>query len=282
MVLARRSRGAFSGSERSCKLAAVSETTIEYLSPAQPTGFPSVWFEFANQDHFWMQWRCRVTSRLIEALGLSRRERLRGLDVGSGAGELRAQLEQLTDWHIDIADLSQEALQLAKPGRGRILYYDVTQRASNLLGSYDVAFLFDVIEHVDDARLMLASTLAHLRPGGHLLVNVPALPALWSAYDVANGHRRRYTAGALRGELAGLACDVRLIHYWGLSLVPLLFARRLLLGSRPSAVTMRSGFQPPGRLTDRLLKALMRLELGLVRRPVLGTSVIAGVRRLEG
>jgi hypothetical protein len=112
-----------------------------------------------------------------------------------------------------------------------------------------------------------------------LLVNVPALPVLFSAYDAAQGHQRRYTRQSLSAEFAGLPCWVDSVAYWGMSLVPLLAARKLMLGSKPSASTMRKGFRPPGRLVNGALTLLMRAELSLLRRPPVGTSVMAAATK---
>jgi SAM-dependent methyltransferase len=227
-----------------------------------------------------MQWRSAVALRLIELARVPRDRDLLALDIGCGAGQFREQIERATSWRVDVTDLNPSALRLAKQGRGRTLYYDVTQRVPAMLGSYDTVFLFDVIEHVEDARGLLASALEHLRPGGHLLINVPALGVLFSAYDAAQGHLRRYTRQMLAAQLEGLPCQLIAAQYWGLSLVPLLGLRRILLGRRPTPNTMRSGFRPPSGSVNRALKALMGLELRLVRRPLLGTSVMAAVRRL--
>jgi len=252
---------------------------IEHLSPVRGTGFPDEWYGMAGEEHFWIRSRTAVALAMLDTLGPRRSEPLKALDIGCGAGQLRDQLETATSWRIDITDLNLAALEAARPGRGRVLYYDATELAPDLVGAYDAVFLFDVIEHVEDSRGLLSAALAHLRPGGRLLVNVPALPALFSAYDAAQGHQRRYTRRSLSAELAGLACRVDSVAYWGMSLVPLLAARKLMLGSKPSAGTMRTGFRPPGKLANDALNLLMNAERALLRRPPIGTSVMAAATK---
>ncbi len=255
------------------------EPAVEYLSPVAETPFPDDWYAFADASHFWMQWRLEVTLQLSERLGVGRDRPLRALDIGGGAGRFRGQLESRTGWRVDMTDLNLPALRMAERARGRTLYYDVTQPDRSLAGSYDACFLFDVIEHLKEPRALLAAGLAHLRPGGYLFVNVPALQSLFSAYDVAAGHLRRYSRRTLAAEIAGLSGELIAIRYWGLGLVPLLALRRLVAGRTPDASTIRSGFEPPNQLAHRVLKALMRAELRLVRDPPIGTSVMAAVRR---
>jgi hypothetical protein len=252
---------------------------IEHLSEPREQAFPDDWYDLADASHFWMQWRLAVALRLLDVAGVPRGEPLAALDIGGGAGGFRSQLEACTSWGVDLTDLNTEALKRAPAGRGRILYYDVTQPKPALLGRYDACFLFDVIEHVEEPRALLAAGLAHLRPGAHLLVNVPALPSLRSAYDDAAGHLRRYTRASLAAELSGLPGTPIAIRYWGLCLVPLLALRKLVAGSKPGADTIRTGFEPPNALVHAGLKALKSVELAVSRNPPVGTSVMAVVRR---
>lgn len=256
-------------------------SSIEYLSPVRETEFPENWYELADASHFWMQWRLGVTLRLLDRLAVPRDRELRALDIGCGAGLFRQQVEGTTKWVVDATDLNLPALRMARAARGRTFYYDVTREEPSLVGRYDVCFLFDVIEHVPDERALLSSALRHLRPGGHLLVNVPALQSLFSAYDVAAGHLRRYTRSRLAAAFAGLPAELRAVQYWGLTLVPLAAARRVRVGQTPTPDTIRVGFQPPSRAVNSALTALSRLEAKLLERPPLGTSVLAAVRRPE-
>jgi SAM-dependent methyltransferase len=138
--------------------------------------------------------------------------------------------------------------------------------------------LFDVLEHLPEPRQLLRSTLRHLKPGGLVLVNVPALPGLTSAYDLAAGHLRRYTTASLATELSGPGLDQRLLRYWGLSLIPLLAARKLVVAGGGPA-TIQRGFQPPLAAINAALVGLMHLETRVLRTPVAGTSVLyAGIK----
>ena len=64
--------------------------------------------------------------------------------------------------------------------------------------TFDLITCLDVIEHTPDDVLTLTELRAWLKPGGWLLVTVPAYQALWSRHDVANHHYRRYRRGTLR------------------------------------------------------------------------------------
>jgi SAM-dependent methyltransferase len=254
--------------------------TIEYLSPVADVSFPVEFYDIGEGGHFWMQWRLAVALRLVEASGLALDRPLRVLDIGGGAGRFRDQVERTTRWRMDMTDLHLPALRMARPARGRTLYYDVTRADPALLGSYDAAFLFDVIEHVASPGPLLRAAVAHLRPGGDLFLNVPAIPALYSAYDVVQGHVRRYSPRTLAAEIEGLGCRIVSVSYWGFGLVPLLGLRRLLVGRTPGPGTYRVGFQP-SPVANRALKALMRAELALIGRPPLGTSVMAAARKTD-
>jgi SAM-dependent methyltransferase len=257
----------------------MAETPLSAGPPAGASEFPGEWYELASSDHFWLQWRLRAALRQIDTVGLPRGERLLVLDVGGGMGVLREQLEAETAWTIDITDLHPSAVSGARRGRGRNLRYDVTEHRADMVGAYDVVVLFDVLEHVDGPLRFLESLGRHLKDGGHLLVNVPALRTLFSGYDVAAGHLRRYDRSSLAEEVRPAGFAVEDVRYWGLSLVPLLLLRKLLLAGRSGPDVIRAGFRPPSAWINRALLALMRAETALVSRPLLGTSVLLAARK---
>jgi SAM-dependent methyltransferase len=251
---------------------------VEILSPVREQPFPDEWYDASDASHFWFRWRMAVLRRVLAAAGADVEAPWRALDVGCGSGVLAGQLESATRWTVDGTDLNVPALERCAPRRGRTLYYDVTEERPELVGRYDALVLFDVLEHLPEPRVLVRSALRHLRTGGLLLVNVPALPALTSAYDRAAGHLRRYTTGSLAQELDGLGLETRALRYWGMSLVPLLFLRKLVL-AREGPRTIDRGFRPPLAAMNGALVGLMRLETALVRAPPLGSSVMyAGVK----
>ena len=259
-------------------MSAEGRALVERLSETPEVGFPGEWYDLTAVDHFWFQWRLAAALRQWRDAGLDLAAPWRVLDVGGGQGVFREQVESSSAWTVDLVDLNRPALEAARAGRGRTLYYDVTDTAPALTSAYDAAILYDVIEHLEDPQPLVRAVREHLRPGGFLLVNVPALQSLYSAYDVAAGHFRRYDQRTLVSELPPAEWDVRDVRYWGLSLVPLLLVRRALLRN-PSPDTIDRGFRPPGRLVHAGLRALMKTETALVSRAPTGTSVLMVARR---
>jgi SAM-dependent methyltransferase len=246
---------------------------------AEATDFPDEWYALASADHFWLQWRFRAALGQIRAAGIPETAPLRVLDVGGGTGVVREQLEGRTAWQIDITDLHPTAVSQARRGRGRNLCYDIREERADMVRAYDVVLLFDVLEHISGPVGFVAALARHLRPGGHLLVNVPAVPALFSGYDVAAGHLRRYDPASLRADLEQGGLSVLDVRYWGLSMVPLLWLRKATVGARSGPDVIRRGFQPPRPWVHGVLRAVMRAETAAWPRPPLGTSLLAAARQ---
>src|SRR5262249_1718375 len=173
---------------------------VELVSQPQAFSFIEEWYEYNSESHVWFQWRLTSLLKQLRDVGISLEEPYKVLEIGSGIGVLRTQVESATDWIVDITDLDLNALRQAKPGRGRKMYYDIFEQKEEYLEAYDLVVLFDVLEHVKDTQPFLTALFRHLKPQGHLLINVPALQSLYSHYDEIVGHVRRYNRRTLAAE----------------------------------------------------------------------------------
>jgi hypothetical protein len=119
------------------------------------------------------------------------------------------------------------------------------------------------------------------RPGGHLVVSVPAHPRLWSRHDEVNGHRRRYTRKTLRASAE--AAGWRVERMTGFNVVYLAPAALVRIGRRQRGDGNGGDSElelTPPRL-DALLELPLRAEAALVRRGVdlpPGLSLMAVLR----
>lgn len=250
---------------------------IETLSQPQEVSMANEWFQFATADHFWMQWRHRLLLRAIKRAGAPVRQ---ALEIGCGHGVARDMLERDLGIPVDGCDLNRTALEMAKPGKGRLFVYNILDQEPSLLRRYDAVFLLDVIEHINNDTAFVSAALRHLRPGGLVLVNVPANMLLFSDYDRVQGHVRRYTQGELRELFDCCALDTVAVQSWGLSMAPLLFVRKAPLGRKKTAeAILRRGFMPPNQIAEVLLHALKNIETALPFPMPFGTSVLGCGRR---
>jgi hypothetical protein len=176
---------------------------------------------------------------------------------------------------MDISDTNPAVSAHCIPGRGEAWIYDVAER----IGRHDAVLLFDVIEHADAPATLLRDAAAHLQAGERSFVNVPALPVFHSGYDRVAVHRRRYTRRSLRAEFEAAGLRVLEVRYWGLTMLPMLVARWLVQRGDPRDAAegerwIRSGFEPPARSVDRVLRFLARTETRWLSPAPCGTSLL--------
>ncbi len=251
--------------------------SIEIISPLRHHAFAQDWYRLSDESHFWFRWRIEALKRQLCDVNISLGEPLRAFEIGCGTGILRSQLEAAMAWEVDVTDLDYEALCQVRPGRGRILYYDILEEKTGFKERYDLVILFDVLEHIRQTQPFINSLLFHLRVGGYLLVNVPALQTLTSRYDEAAGHLRRYDKNSLREEFSNWPLSVSDIRYWGMTNVLVVLARKLWLAflpSRDAGKLIKQGFRPPCRMMNEALLGLMKLEVNTIRHPFLGSSLL--------
>jgi hypothetical protein len=152
-------------------------------------------------------------------------------------------------------------------------------RERDSFGSAEYVTLLDVLEHQEDDRAFLAELAAKMAPGSLLLLTVPAMPSLWSEWDVVLGHYRRYTKDSLRAAAAGLPFELEEVSYLFPELLPLGWVRKLRRGADDADDAAAAEFPDlPGWLNEGLYR-FGKQSLRLRRRWPAGTSVFAALRR---
>lgn len=121
---------------------------------------------------------------------------------------------------------------------------------------YDTILYIDVLEHIADHREELARAARCLRPGGHLVVLAPAHPWLYSAFDSAVGHHRRYQRRSLAAITPDGLAVVRALYLDSVGLLASLANRCLMRQSQPTAAQIAfwdGALVPLSRYLDPLL-----------------------------
>ncbi len=246
---------------------------ITILSTSKDVRMPETWYELATAGHFWMRRRLEVLSCLC---GPMLRAKPSCCEIGCGYGILQQQLDVAFGLTVDGFDLSLDALN-KNQARANLYYYDVLERRPDLSEKYETLFLFDVLEHIESETEFLRACIYHIRPGGWIILNVPARQELFSRYDVAVGHVRRYSVATLLRLAERLKLRVGSHSYWGLSLYPLLLIRKIILQGVSKERVVERGFDPGVSLKNRLLLAISRLEP--IPQSILGTSIMIALQK---
>jgi SAM-dependent methyltransferase len=144
--------------------------------------------------------------------------------------------------------------------------------------SFDAILALDVLEHIERDVEGLSEVARLLKPGGLLLITVPALPSLWGGQDLVNEHRRRYTKRSLTRLFDAAGLSGYRVGYFNTFLLPVVAAVRW--SRRLGGLSQRSqsdfGNSRPGALNE-MLAMVFGAERHLVERASLpiGVSLLA-------
>ena len=248
---------------------------------------PSFFEQLAEIEdrHFWFRARNRLILELSRKISRGLRPGYPVLEVGCGTGNvLRVLRQACPDGMVVGLELWFDGLRYAqKRGAGLLVQGDV--RNCPFGKQFDLVGMFDVLEHLPEDQETLRSLCELLAPGGRLLLTVPAHQFLWSYFDEAAHHCRRYAAEEIREKLRAAGFEVEFLSQFMASIFPMVWAFRKLSGLRFGGGKARNLADEDFRVVpvvNPILTVLLNLEarwLASGRRLPLGTSLVVVARR---
>jgi SAM-dependent methyltransferase len=222
----------------------------------------------AEDRHAWFAGRTRA---ILAALDAEMDARANGaprkvLDIGGGAGNMAHHLAhygQVTgiDYHPrPLAVAAQRGLEVCQAVGDALPFAD---------DEFDLAAMLDTVEHIEDELGVFQECRRVLKPGGKVVITVPAFMWLWSYNDEINDHKRRYTTGELRQKLELCGLRVKRLTYTNFFLFPLIAGMRALRNERPDLDSPH--------LTDE--QEVYQVEMEAIPEPA--NTVLHGVGWLE-
>lgn len=202
---------------------------------------------------------------LIEQLNLPASAAI--LEVGCSAGPLLLQLRQAGFTNLTGIDVSETAIALGqRRGLQNISVMDGT-KLSFPEAAFDLVIASDVLEHIADDAKALQEWARVLKPGGKLIVFVPAFQHLWSRHDVVNHHFRRYTKTEMKTIVAQAGLSIKRSSYWNFSLYfPTWLVRKLQNSLTSKSALPDDDLQQMPTIVNSILTNLVKLENKVLKK----------------
>jgi SAM-dependent methyltransferase len=214
-----------------------------------------------DQTHWWYVARRNILSDLI-AREIKPPKNAQILEIGCGTGH---NFPVLTSFgHVDALEIDDTARAIASGRLGRAVG---SARLPELTGvddtHYDLVALLDVLEHIEGDLAALTSIKTKLRPGGCILITVPANEWMWSAHDTVHHHYRRYNRATLSKVITAAGLRVQMMSHFNSLLFPLAAAVRI--AGKVTGKAEADDAQPAAPL-NALFKSVFGFERHLVGR----------------
>ncbi len=232
-------------------------------------------------EHWWYRGMRALSAAWLDQV-YSEHTDLQILDAGCGTGgnaEFLQRYGQVVG--LDLEPLALKLGQRRLPGRllrGSVAGLPLQSNRFDLVTSFDVLYHRAVI----DERLALQETVRVLRPGGRLLLRLPAYQWLTSQHDRSVHGRHRYTAGETKSLLAAAGLQLERLSYINSLLLPLPVLQRMVERVLPSHGATASDLELPNPLVNAMLQSALFFEAAWLRaggRFPGGLSVLALARK---
>lgn len=224
-----------------------------------------------DSTHWWYRARRDILADYLTRYGkLPGQARI--LEIGCGTGHNLPMLASFGT--VDAIEIDPAAREIASARLGKPVQAAPLPELPGIeRGAYDLIAVLDVVEHIEDDVAALAAMKSCLKPGGKILIAVPAHQWMWSAHDVVNHHHRRYSKGTLVTAIEKAGLKPRKLTYFNSLLFPLAAAARI--AGRLSGRDDSDDSPPPAPL-NKVFEAIFRLERHLVGRAPMtpGVSIV--------
>jgi SAM-dependent methyltransferase len=236
-------------------------------------------FELEDR-YWWFVGRRQLALSLLKKYLRARDPKPVILDLGCGTGVVS---RELSSWAAPVSlDMSPLALKYCRQrGLGRLVMGD-GQKLPVATGSVDAVIGLDIYEHIPDDVASFEETFRTLKPGGLLVLSVPAFKSLWGPHDVALMHFRRYRRAEVAAKLRAAGFDVVRLGYSVFFLFPVVLVVRFFEKRRKGPPKANLVSVP--NAVNAGLVGLQGIETAIISQVSLpwGSSVIAVARKPEG
>lgn len=230
-----------------------------------------------DTEHWWFVAPRRILRDQIARLRLPRGARVHETGCGPG-GDLRMLAEF---GEVSAFEPEESARRIAGDRSGlRISACRLPDDSLYPPGSFDLVVAFDVIERIGDDAGALRSRARPPRPGGYVVMSVPAYGWLRSGHDERHHRKRRYTRSAVRELCGGARIEIRKCTYFDTFLAPVAIVRCSIM--RPGGARLAPDDAMPGPFPNGLLTRVFAAERHLLRRLSLplGISILCIAQRV--
>lgn len=221
--------------------------------------------ELIEEVHWWLTTRRRIFLYFIRRAANDLMWPL-VLDCGCGTGRLVKHLSAVA--RTVGVDMSRRGLHGSRNHEEMFVQAKVEELPFQA-NSFDIICALDVLEHLHDDAAAVKQMHSLLKPGGRLLLSVPAYRFLWNTQDELAEHKRRYSLSQLLSLLQSSHFVVEKATYFNTLLFPLMIAVRLVRNAQAAImkVPLRSDFAlPKPGLINALLRSIFCTELTLLKR----------------
>jgi ubiquinone/menaquinone biosynthesis C-methylase UbiE len=216
-----------------------------------------------EERHWWFKSRRDILIKLITDLAIKKESSI--LEIGCSGGALMAELVKMGYTNLTGIDISQSAIDLS---RERGMVNVSVMDGANLEfkeNSFDLLLASDVLEHIENEEAALREWRRVLKPGGIIVIFVPAFNHLWSQHDVVNHHFRRYSMKRLTHVVEHSHFIIKRRSYWNFFLFSPTLLVRTIQNKFYRANSKSDNLQQTNKLVNFALTYLVKFENFLLR-----------------
>lgn len=208
---------------------------------------------YRQEEYYWWHRAKRALVKQFIPAGT----RLNILDIGCGTGKLLEELQKNGEvWGVD---MSEAAISLCHR-RGLTHVRTGKLPGLNLAQRFDVIICLDVLEHIKDDHQAIKNITKLLKPGGKLILTVPAYQWLYSYWDKILHHYRRYSPQQLTRCFLGSGLEITKLSFVYSFLLPLVVPFRLVRQKAFAKKTPTSDFIALPQWLHGFFFALAKIE----------------------